>query len=80
MSSNTRLEVQVANGCYHPATPSFAAEFRVHQRALEPEPRDDFRLPCHPTGHAKYAHPPSRRQPREGIVAFIECATSRDGG
>lgn len=75
MSTNTHLEVLVANGYYDLATPFFATEYTVDHLGLEPELRDHVELTYYPAGHMMYVHPPSLEKLKQDVAGLIQRAT-----
>jgi carboxypeptidase C (cathepsin A) len=75
MSTNTHLEVLVANGYYDLATPFFATEYTIDHLGLEPGLRDHVELTYYPAGHMMYVHRPSLEKLKQDVAGFIQRAT-----
>ncbi|MDX1442502.1 MAG: peptidase S10 [Gammaproteobacteria bacterium] len=71
MSTNTHLEVFVANGYYDLATPFYATEYTMDHLGLEPELRDNIEMAYYPAGHMMYIHPPSLEKLNDDIRSYI---------
>ena len=74
MRENPRLKIMNAAGLYDLATPFFAAEYDLGHMALEPRLAANIRYSYYPAGHMMYIDPPSARQLRADIGAFMESA------
>ncbi|MGD8378355.1 MAG: peptidase S10 [Gammaproteobacteria bacterium] len=72
MSTNTHLQLFVANGYYDLATPFFATEYTMDHLGLEPSLRDHITLTYYPSGHMVYLNEPSLAQLKKNIAAFID--------
>lgn len=78
MSTNTHLEVLVANGYYDLATPFFATEYTMDHLGLEPSLRDNLHMRYYPAGHMMYVQPESLQRLREHMVEFIDGAAGKN--
>lgn len=78
MSTNTHLEVLVANGYYDLATPFFATEYTMDHLGLEPSLRDNFHMRYYPAGHMMYVKPQSLKRLRNHMVEFIDGVTAKN--
>ena len=71
MSTNTHLQVFVANGYYDLATPFYATEYTMEHLGLEPELQDNIEMAYYPAGHMMYIHPPSLEKLNDDIRRYI---------
>lgn len=71
MLAQPHLQVLVANGWYDLATPFFATEYTLDHLGRAPSLRARVQQAWYPSGHMMYLHPPSRRQIRTDLSAFI---------
>ncbi len=74
MSKNPFLKVFVANGYYDLATPYFATEYTFNHMGLDPSLKDNIRMTYYEAGHMMYMHPPSLKQLKADLTAFINWA------
>lgn len=77
MSTNTHLEVLVANGYYDLATPFYATEYTMNHLGIEPEVQDNITLTYYPAGHMMYIHPESLVKLNDDIREFVRQATGK---
>ncbi|MFQ5719480.1 MAG: S10 family peptidase [Acidobacteriota bacterium] len=71
MGYNPNLEVLVLNGYFDLATPFFATEYTMDHLGLAPELQDHVHMKYYQAGHMMYLHPPSLKQFKADVAAFI---------
>jgi carboxypeptidase C (cathepsin A) len=72
MSRDPNMKVLILNGIYDIATVFYGVEHSINHMGLTKEIKDNIIMKYYEAGHMMYTHPPSMKQFKEDVAAFIK--------